>query len=32
MRITSYTVRDGSYADLGTYEEISELDASLREP
>ena len=23
---------DGSYADLGTYEEIRELDASLRQP
>ena len=32
MRVSSHTVRDGSYADLGTYEEIRDLDASLREP
>jgi len=32
MRVRGYSAADGSYADLGTYEEIRELDASLREP
>lgn len=32
MRVTSHHVPDGSYADLGTYEEIRDLDASLRRP
>lgn len=32
MRVTSHSVSDGSYADLGTYEEIRDLDASLRQP
>jgi len=32
MRVTGYSVKDGSYADLGTYEEIMELDASERQP
>jgi glucose-1-phosphate thymidylyltransferase len=31
MRVTSYRVENGSYADLGTYEEIRDLDASLRQ-
>lgn len=31
MRVRSYTVTDGSYADLGTYEEIRELDAMFRQ-
>jgi glucose-1-phosphate thymidylyltransferase len=31
MRVRSFTVTDGSYADLGTYEEIRELDAALRQ-
>lgn len=32
MRVRAYSVTDGSYADLGTYEEIRELDTALREP
>ena len=32
MRVRGYSVTDGSYADLGTYEEIRELDTALREP
>ena len=31
MRVASHVVADGSYADLGTYEEIRDLDASLRQ-
>jgi glucose-1-phosphate thymidylyltransferase len=31
MRVRSYSVTGGSYSDLGTYEEIAELDASLRQ-
>jgi len=31
MRVAAHVVADGSYADLGTYEEIRELDASLRQ-
>jgi glucose-1-phosphate thymidylyltransferase len=30
LRVRAFPVRDGSYADLGTYEEISELDGALR--
>jgi glucose-1-phosphate thymidylyltransferase len=30
MSVRSFTVEHGSYADLGTYEEIRELDAQLR--
>lgn len=32
MRVKSFHVADGSYSDLGTYDEIRELDASLRQP
>lgn len=32
MHVRGYLVADGSYADLGTYEEIRELDARLRQP
>jgi glucose-1-phosphate thymidylyltransferase len=32
MRVRGYSVANGSYADLGTYEEIMELDARLRQP
>lgn len=32
MRVTSHVVSDGTYADLGTYEEIRDLDATLRQP
>ena len=32
MRIRAFPVPDGSYADLGTYEEIRELDRTLRQP
>jgi len=32
MRVTAHSVADGSYVDLGTYDEIRELDASLRQP
>ncbi len=32
LRVRGVPVADGSYADLGTYEEIQELDASLRQP
>jgi glucose-1-phosphate thymidylyltransferase len=31
-RVAAYSVANGSYADLGTYEEIRELDASMRQP
>jgi glucose-1-phosphate thymidylyltransferase len=31
MRVRAYPVREGSYADLGTYEEIGELDSVLRQ-
>lgn len=31
MRVRAFPVRDGSYADLGTYEEIGELDGVLRQ-
>ncbi len=31
MRVRSFPVLDGSYADLGTYEEIGELDGVLRQ-
>jgi glucose-1-phosphate thymidylyltransferase len=31
MRVRSFLVTGGSYADLGTYEEIRELDASMRQ-
>jgi len=32
MRVRGFVVAGGSYADLGTYEEIRELDARLRQP
>jgi len=32
MRVHAYRVHDGSYADLGTYDEIQQLDATLRQP
>lgn len=32
MRVAAYSVVGGSYADLGTYGEILELDATLRQP
>jgi len=32
MRVRGFMVDGGSYADLGTYEEIRELDARLRQP
>jgi glucose-1-phosphate thymidylyltransferase len=32
MRVRAFPVPDGSYADLGTYEEIRELDRALRQP
>jgi glucose-1-phosphate thymidylyltransferase len=31
MRVRAFPVADGSYTDLGTYEEIRELDRTLRE-
>jgi dTDP-glucose pyrophosphorylase len=31
MRVRAYRVDDGSYSDLGTYEEIMELDATSRQ-
>ena len=31
MKVTSYVVADGSYVDLGTYDEILELDATTRQ-
>jgi hypothetical protein len=31
MRVRAFPVGDGSYIDLGTYEEIRELDRSLRQ-
>ena len=31
LRVRAFPVRDGSYADLGTYEELSELDGALRQ-
>jgi glucose-1-phosphate thymidylyltransferase len=31
MRVRAHPILDGSYADLGTYEEISELDVALRQ-
>jgi glucose-1-phosphate thymidylyltransferase len=31
MQVRGFLVADGSYADLGTYEEIAELDSQLRE-
>lgn len=31
MQVRGFSVRDGSYSDLGTYEEIRELDAALRQ-
>lgn len=31
MKVRAYPVPDGSYADLGTYEEIAELDSELRQ-
>jgi glucose-1-phosphate thymidylyltransferase len=31
MRVRGFSVTDGSYSDLGTYEEIRELDAALRQ-
>jgi len=31
LRVTAHAVSGGTYLDLGTYEEIRELDASLRE-
>ena len=31
LRVMAHAVSGGTYLDLGTYEEISELDASLRE-
>ncbi|MGE3840911.1 MAG: sugar phosphate nucleotidyltransferase [Vicinamibacterales bacterium] len=32
MRVRGVPIDDGTYADLGTYEEILELDATLRQP
>jgi glucose-1-phosphate thymidylyltransferase len=32
MRVRGFPVSDGTYADLGTYDEIRELDATLRQP
>lgn len=32
MRVRGFLVDGGSYADLGTYEEIRELDTTLRQP
>lgn len=32
MRVRGFPVTEGSYVDLGTYEEIKELDALLRQP
>lgn len=32
LQVRSHVVTGGSYADLGTYEEIRELDATLRQP
>ena len=32
MRVTAHTFTDGSYMDLGTYDEIRELDAVFRQP
>ena len=31
MRVRAFPVADGSYLDLGTYEEIRELDKTLRQ-
>lgn len=32
MKMRAFTVAGGSYVDLGTYEEIMELDSSIRQP
>lgn len=32
MRVRGVPIHDGTYADLGTYEEIEELDATFRQP
>lgn len=32
LRVRGVSIRDGTFSDLGTYEEIAELDALLRQP